>query len=333
MKWTCTVTWRRKTELENTVWARCVFEAAFHRNALNYFSWVGKFHLFSTYLTAAVTLSVRKTLSDLIMRAIDIDAASLEDAMAKMKGKTVLLLDGCDAWLCSMNFSFNSAIAELLQNFPNLIILATARSGLFETINPVVRSREVSPQVSSRALNKRRLSAGKVSSCAEIIIPILRLSLYDSAQFFCICCPRELQMTEMHGGLFLDDEKEYVDPLEAFGESSIVKAFNGLPSVIEEVAMEVQKKNLIVDEDNILNVVIPEANSTVRCNGVWKSACGKIGVKWGKWSDIGYWLMRDFDEVMADIGGVGRVRRRLSVKCLDMMSGECRVTRNVRICF
>ena len=35
----------------------------------------------------------------------------------------------------------------------------------------------------------------------------------------------------------------------------------------------------------------------------WKSACGKIGVEWGKWSDVGYWLARDYDEVRSKMGG------------------------------
>lgn len=124
--------------------------------------------------------------------------------------------------------------------------------------------------------------------CQEKTIPIPRLSHYHAAKLLCARCTRDFDTRELYGGLFFGDEVDSADVLTAFSESSIVKSLHGHPELIEEIGGALEDLNLVADEARILHTVIPKAKSKVRCMAVWRSACGSVGVGWGKWSDVGY---------------------------------------------
>jgi hypothetical protein len=62
------------------------------------------------------------------------DGGGLQNLLKAITQPSVLLLDGCDVWMCATAFRFNQAVSSLIQTCPNLIILATARNGLMEKI-------------------------------------------------------------------------------------------------------------------------------------------------------------------------------------------------------
>jgi len=202
---------------------------------------------------------------------------------------------------------FNQAVSTLIQTCPNLIILATARNGLCEKIVSTNQPSPILQRVSSRHF------------CQEKTITIPRLSNYHAAQLLCARSTREFDKREMYGGLYFGDDGGGEDVLSALGESSIVKALHGHPELIEEIGGALGDLNLVADEARILQQVVPKAKSKVRCMAVWRSACGSVGVGYGKMADVGYWIARDFDEVRKGRHS-GGTPRRLSVKCFEMLT-------------
>ncbi|GMH61711.1 hypothetical protein TrST_g13005 [Triparma strigata] len=250
----------------------------------------------------------KETFEDIIRSAINPRATSFAQAVSEVTQRSVILIDGCDVWLSSSTFRFGNAVANLVKICPLLVVVATGRNGLFEKLVDVGEG--------WGGPNSQRIS--QRCYCQETVIRIPPLSNYHAATLLTHRCPRNFDASEMYGGLFVDFDEG--NALQALSENSIVKAIGGLPETIEEVAAQLVDLNLVADSNKILNLVIPKAKSRGRCMAAWKSACGKIGIEWGKWSDVGYWLARDFDEVRLLRGRKGK--RRLSVKCLEIMSAK-----------
>ena len=158
----------------------------------------------------------KETFEDIIRKAIDAGAGSYEEAIGGITEKAVILMDGCDVWMSSSTFRFGNAVAALVRSCPKLVILATARNGLFVHTS--------SSPLSSRTEHR--------SSCMETTIPIPPFSNYHSALLLCSRCPRPLTMSEMYGGIYQSASESGSSPLHALSNQQIVLDLGGVPAVI-----------------------------------------------------------------------------------------------------
>lgn len=152
-------------------------------------------------------------------------------------------------------------------------------------------------------------------SLGEAVVNVQPMDKYNAAKMLVARTEREFQKRELHGGIFVSEDMDGLDPVSALGESNIISALSGIPSVISEVAGALDNMNLVTDEGKIVNIVIPKAKSGNRCRGVWKSAVGRVEVGWGKWKDVSDWLAKDFRET---VGGP----RGMTEKCLEFVGGK-----------
>ncbi|GMI47089.1 hypothetical protein TrCOL_g7155 [Triparma columacea] len=179
----------------------------------------------------------------------------------------------------------------------DLTILCTARDSLFSKVE---------------GGGNRKDERG---SLGEAVVNVQPMDRYNAAKMLVARTEREFQKRELHGGIFVSEDMDGLDPVSALGESNIISALSGIPSVISEVAGALDNLNLVTDEGKIVNIVIPKAKSGNRCRGVWKSAVGRVGVGWGKWKDVSDWLAKDFRET---VGGP----RGMTEKCLEFVGGK-----------